>query len=419
MTEKLFQYIWQFGFFDQQNLKTEAEEEIRIIQRGTLNVNEGPDFLEAKIRMGNTIFAGSVELHIKTSDWHKHGHSQDTNYNNVVLHVVYKHDIKTNYGAPVIELQPHISYLLLEQYERLMNTQSFIPCVHSLSNVKEIVWIAWKERLVAERLTRKAQRIFAMLQVNNNNWEETFWWLLARNFGGTVNAEAFESIAKTLPVNILARHKNNIHQLEGLLLGQSGLLSEHLKDDYTKLLQREYEFLKTKYGLKPNSIPVNFLRMRPGNFPTVRLAQLAQLIYASSHLFAKVLATEDINFLRNSFRVVANDYWHYHYRIDEETTFKPKRLGEETINNILINTIVPMLFAYGLYHKNEDMKSKALLWLSQIKSEHNVITKGFMGLTVANISAYDSQALIELKNEYCNGKRCLQCAVGNSILKGN
>ncbi len=418
MTEKLFQYIWQFGFFNRNNLIAERDEEIKIIHPGTLNVNEGPDFLEARIRIGDTLFAGSIELHIKTSDWQKHGHSSDANYNNVVLHVVYEHDIKTNSGPPVLELQPHISNLLLEQYEILMNTQTFIPCVHSLSSIKEIVWIAWKERLVAERLTRKAQRIFAMLNENNNYWEETFWWLLARNFGGTVNAEAFESIARTLPINLISRHKSNIHQLEGLLLGQAHLLHENFTDDYPKLLEREYKFLKSKYGLKPNSIPVNFLRMRPGNFPTVRLAQLAQLIHTSSHLFAKVLATEEINVLRKAFQVVANDYWHYHYRIDEESSFKPKRLGEETINNILINTIVPMLFAYGLHHKDEDMKSKALLWLSQIKSERNVITKGFMSLSVANISAYDSQALIELKNEYCNGKRCLQCAVGNSLLKG-
>jgi Protein of unknown function (DUF2851) len=266
-------------------------------------------------------------------------------------------------------------------------------------------------------LLRKAASVEMLFQQSNNHWEETFWWLLARNFGLKVNAASFESIAKSIPVNILAKHKNQIHQLEGLLFGQAGLLNDDFEEGYPKLLQREYKFLQDKYQLKPVHAPVLFLRMRPGNFPTVRLAQLAALINESAHLFSEIKETDSAVKLKKWFDVTANDYWHYHYKFDEAATFKKKKLGATMIDNIVINTIVPVLFAYGNYQHENKYKLKALQWLEETVAENNSITNGFKQLDIENKNAYDSQSLIELKNEYCSKKKCLDCAVGNYLLK--
>jgi hypothetical protein len=241
--------------------------------------------------------------------------------------------------------------------------------------------------------------------------------MLATNFGIKVNTMVFETIAKTIPINVLAKHKNQIHQLEALLLGQANLLNGLFVDDYPNMLKREYAFLQKKYALKQTSISPAFLRMRPAAFPTVRLAQLAMLIKTSSHLFSWCKKTGNINELKQKFDVVANDYWHYHYRFDEITDYKPKSLGQQMVDNILINTIVPVLFAYGLHTKEEQYKEKAIRWLGELAPEHNSITKSWNGSGVANSNALDSQALIQLTNHYCKEKKCLQCAIGNKLLK--
>lgn len=416
MTERLLQYIWQFGYFNKSVLQTQIGEPLQIVFPGKLNTNQGPDFIDARIKIGDTLFAGSVELHLKTSQWGVHGHQHDANYKNVVLHVVYEDDIKQN-ELPVLELQPLVSKVLLERYSFLMNAGSPISCASSLAEVKSITWTSWKERLLVERLTRKSQNILKRLEESGGHWEETFWWTLARNFGMKVNGDAFEAIAKSVPVTLLAKHKHQVHQLEALLFGQAGLLQKDFEEDYPKMLKREYLFLQKKHGLKPVALPVHFLRMRPVNFPTVRLAQLAVLIQASAHLFSKILELEKASQIKNLFSLTANDYWHYHYRFDEASGFRKKKLGEDAINNLIINTVVPVVFAYGLYHNHQTYKSKAVQWLEEIGAEQNAITKSFAALNIANKTAYDSQALIELKNEYCSAKRCLHCSVGNAILK--
>lgn len=417
MTEKLLQYIWQFQYFTNSELQTVTGEKLQIISPGKLNTHQGPDFTNAQIKIDNITLAGSVELHLKTTNWNDHGHQNDSNYKNVVLHVVYENNEIENGKIPVLELQPRISNMLLERYYNLMNATSFISCASAISNIKEITWVAWKERLLAERLTRKSAMILEFCGQNNYHWAETFWWLLARNFGMKVNVEAFEAMARSVSTTILAKHKTQIHQLEALLLGQCGLLSGNLKEEYPKLLQREYFFLQKKYNLQQNHFPVHFLRMRPGNFPTIRLAQLAMLIKNSVHLFSRILEIEKMAELTALFDVTANDYWHYHYTIDEPSAFKRKTIGRSMVDNIIINTIVPMLFAYGLYHREEKYKSKALRFLEEINTEKNAITKGYAQLQIAAGSAFDSQALIELKNQYCDAKRCLECAVGNAVLK--
>lgn len=418
MTERLLQFIWQFQYFNRNQLAVSSGDLVQVIFPGNINSNQGPDFSNAKIKIGKTIWAGSVEVHLKTSDWKKHNHQHDKNYKNVILHIVWENDeTKMDNPAPVLELKDRVSKILLSRYEDLMNSKGFISCGKNITTVKDIIWKAWKERLVAERLLRKSKTVDLYLVQNKFHWEETFWWLLARNFGFLVNAEAFEQIARSISVNVLAKHKNQIHQVEALLFGQAGLLEEKFSEDYPKLLQREYQFLKKKYRLNNIHQPVHFLRMRPGNFPSIRLAQLAVLITESSHLFSRIKDASTAADIKKWFQVTANDYWHYHYRFDEISAFKKKRLGDAMINNIIINSICPVLFAWGTYHQDDNYKIKALRWLEEVSPEKNSITKGFQLLKTENKNACDSQALIELKNEYCVKKRCLECAVGNSILK--
>jgi hypothetical protein len=415
--EKLLQYIWQFQYFNRSGLQTTEGETIEIIFPGTLNKNQGPDFYNARIQIGNTVLAGTIEVHCRASEWDTHKHQNDSNYNNVILHVVYENDTSFNNNISVLELQSRVSTIMLQQYNKLMQANTFIACAGGIQSIKTITWFSWKERLLAERLTMKAKKIFELLEQNKTHWEETFWWLLARSFGSKVNGDTFQAIAQSVSVNILAKHKNNIHQTEALLLGQANLLNESFEDEYPKLLQREYRFLKAKYNLKPISLPVHFLRMRPGNFPTIRLAQLAMLITSSSHLFSSVLEAKNTKDVRKWLNCTANDFWHYHYHFHQHSNFKKKNIGATMIDSIMINTVVPALFAYGLYHKNEEQKIKALHWLEQISSETNSIINGFAQLSVKSKTAYDSQAFIELKNEYCTKKRCLECSVGNAILK--
>ena len=417
MTEKLLQYIWQFQYFNHALLTTVDNEILQINTPGILNTNQGPDFLNANIKVGNTTWAGNIELHLKSSGWISHQHSKDKNYSNIILHVVWQDDGAAELSFPVLELQNRVSKFLLGRYDELMNTTAFIPCEKNIKQVNGLTWKSWIDRLLAERLQHKSAIIFKHLAANNNHWEETFWWLLASNFGIKVNSDAFEKIARSLPVNLLTKHKNQVHQLEALLFGQAGLLQNNFTETYPLMLQKEYRFYKSKYKLQPIQAPLFFLRMRPANFPSVRLAQLAMLINRSLHLFSVLREAETLKEIKDLLNVTANDYWHYHYVFDEATAFKEKHLGTQMINNILINTIIPIVFAYGLYNKEEGYKEKAMQWLEQTAAEKNNITNAYSLLGIQNKNAFNSQALIQLKNEYCNRKRCLECAVGNSLLK--
>lgn len=419
MTERLLQYIWQFQYFNSADLVTEEGEPLQIIHPGTLNTNQGPDFTDAKIKIGNTIWAGSIELHINSSDWKNHKHSADKNYKNVILHVVWKKDAALTLPFSTLVLQDKVPKILLSKYDELMNSDSFIPCEKSIHLTNALTWQNWKERVLVERLQVKTQAVFDYLQKNNNHWEESFWWLLAKNFGIKLNSIAFEKTAQSISVNILAKHKDQIHQTEALLFGQAGLLNGDFTEDYPKLLQREHQFLKKKYNLQKVEASLIFLRMRPSNFPTVRLAQLAMLVHQSLHLFSKIKESKDLKSIKELLSVTANDYWHYHYTFEETTAFKKKKLGGQMIDNILINTVVPILFAYGHYHNENDYKDKALQWLEHTRAEKNTITKGFTSLQVESKTAFDSQALIQLKNEYCDKRRCLDCSVGNKLIRNS
>ncbi|MFT3934805.1 MAG: DUF2851 family protein [Chitinophagaceae bacterium] len=419
MTERLLQFIWQFQYFNKQELTTHDDTPLQIIHPGKYNTHQGPDFLEGSIKAGNTILVGNIELHLKTSDWVKHGHNADKHYSNVILHVVWQHDEPAEQPAniPVLELESLISNLLLRQYDEWMQKSGSIACAASVSKVSSLVWSGWQERLLAERLQRKTGYILQLLEANDMHWEETCWQLLARNFGMKVNAAAFETIAQSLPIKILARHKQQPIVLEALLQGQAGLLEGDFSEDYPLLLQREYRYHQHKYKLKQPAVVLHFLRMRPVAFPGIRLAQLAMLVHQAVHLFASIREAASFAEIKELLNVKANDYWHYHYQLDVPSAYCIKNLGESMLNNILINTICPLLFAYGLYHKDQAAKDRAIDWLSNMPAEKNNIIKGWQELGINCKTAQQGQSLIELKTQYCDEKRCLDCAVGNALLK--
>ncbi|HEX7458295.1 MAG TPA: DUF2851 family protein, partial [Ginsengibacter sp.] len=332
MKEDLLQYIWQFQYFNNSELLTSSGEMIQIINTGTHNTNQGADFLDAKIKIGKTTWAGNVELHINSSDWNVHNHSADSNFNNVILHVVWNSNttIKDmhNNDLPTLELKNRVSKLLLERYKMLMESSQFIPCESQLQQVNELTLTNWKLRLVAERLIAKSRNVFTILKETNFHWEETFWWLIAANFGLKINSDLFQQIAKLLPVSILAKHKNRIQQVEALLFGTAGLLNSEFREKYPLMLQKEFSFYQKKYKLKIIDGELSFLRMRPANFPTIRLAQLAMLIHESEHLFSKIKDSSSLKEVKKMLEVSANDYWHYHYVFDETSEYKVKTLGK-------------------------------------------------------------------------------------------
>lgn len=420
MKEEFLQFIWEHGLFNRTNLQTVDGKSLEIISTGRPNTNSGPDFFNARIRIGETIWAGNIEIHQKSSHWYQHHHNTDAAYDNVILHVVEQHDKSVQvkkHELPTLE----ISYppAILENLEQLLKSGRWIACEDKLSKVDPFILRFWFSSLMIERLQSKTNDILAILQQNKNNWNETFYQLLSRNFGMKTNALPFELLAKSLPLNILSKHKNNLFQIEALLFGQSGLLNEALLgDDYFLALRKEYSYLYQKYGLSGMESHVwKFMRLRPINFPTIRIAQLAMLIHHSSALFSRILETNDLDSLRHLFDVSASEYWDNHYRfnkISEEN--KQKTLGETAFNNLVINTIAPLLFVYGDQHLDQAMKDRALLLLEKTAPESNQIIRKWNELGIESRSAFETQALIQLKNGYCEVKKCLHCQLGAKII---
>ncbi len=422
MKEALLHYVWRLQRFDIKDLKTTQGQSIQIQIKGDHNDHAGPDFTNARIKIDDTIWAGNVEMHLKSSDWLAHNHQSDSAYENVILHVVLDEDkiIQRKDGTriPCLELKKRIPSKLSKLYEKFIHNEYWIPCQHHFYQVKEMTKIFWLDRLLVERLESKTTYIEKLLEQNTNNWEATFYQTLARNFGVKVNMEPFERLAHSLPLSILGKHKSNLFQIEALLFGQSGLLDDELEDDYPRRLQKEFKFLQKKYQLTPiEKISWKFLRMRPANFPTIRIAQFAQLVFQSVHLFSKVLAAQNVKEIENMFDLKLSNYWQTHYVFDKESVKRKKSLGKNAIHLFVINSIAPIIFLYGKMKDNDEYKEKAFQLLEEVPAEkNNTITKwNELGMTPE--SAYQSQALLQLKNEYCTKKRCLSCAVGNGILK--
>jgi hypothetical protein len=421
MTEDFLHYVWQYKNY-LQPIETTQGEEIIVLDAGMLNTGAGPDFSSAKVRIGDKVWVGNVELHLKSSDWLRHGHNTDPSYDSVVLHVVYEHDVDIVTAGgntlDVLELKSRLKDSQYHKYKSLLGSHAWIPCSSQLTEIQDITIYAWLDRLLIERLEQKVAHIEELLQATKTNWEEAFYWSLARNFGFNTNADAFEQLAQSTPIEVLARYKDNLFQLEALLFGQANLLNGRLKDEYVNDLIMEYEFLKQKHKLTPISGHLwKFLRMRPVNFPTVRLAQFAQLVYQSSHLFSVIIQTERLVDLRKFFDLNPSAYWEEHFVFGKKTKKRTKALGQSSFDLILINTIVPYLFVYGHHQQKEHLKDRALMFLQHTKAENNSIVQRFAQEGIHAHNAGHSQALLQLKKSYCSQQKCLQCAIGLQVIK--
>ncbi len=423
MNEKLLHFIWKFRLFNVNTLLTTEGEKIDIVHAGTYNTNAGADFQNAKIRIGKTLWAGNIEIHINSADWFAHKHDKDAAYNNVILHVVYESKEKIasrNSGEiiPTLELKTRINSSTLSRYEELAKRKSWIPCEKFFKSVDAFTVNNFLERLLIERLESKVEQINTLLEESENDWENVMFQMIARYFGASINKEPFLQLAKSLPVKVWAKHQSDSLQIESLIFGQAGFLEEKFDDEYPNQLRKEYNYLKRLHNLKPLQKHVwKFLRLRPSNFPTVRLAQLSALMSKEVKLFSKVLEAKNVKAIRNFFDTDVSAYWKAHYVFDKSSKKVNSHLGSSMKNILLINAVAPVLFAYGKYKDNEDYCDRAIQLLEKCEAESNSIISGWKRLGIIADNAYETQALLQLKNEYCDKFRCLDCAIGTKILK--
>lgn len=424
MNEEFLHYIWKYQLFDHRDLHTSEGEKVEISRAGIHNFDSGPDFFNAQVRIADTLWAGHVEIHYKSSEWFAHKHDIDMAYDQIILHVIYEEDREVcrsnGLKIPTIVLKNRIDLKLLDNYRDLIESMQWIPCAHQIQAVPDFVKENWIDRVLVDRLERKAQKIEAWLSMNNNDWEQTFYQALARNFGFRVNAVPFELLATSLHYVQLSKHRDDLFQIEAMLFGQAGLLSgQKFNDEYPISLQKEYDFLARKFQWKPIEAHLwKFMRMRPANFPTIRLSQFAALLHRSRSIFSESLEEENLQKLRERFQLKASEYWKSHYRFDKLTTqLGDRKMSEASSNTILINTIAPFLFVYGRKTGEEKMVDRSFELLENCKGEVNKITKGWSKMDMPVKTSYQTQALIQLKNDFCDNKKCLHCAIGNHIIK--
>ncbi len=419
MNENLLQFIWQYSLYQPAGLLTADGQPVTVVHPGMRNTHAGPDFLQAKVRVGDTLLAGHVELHVNGSDWHRHGHQHDDAYGNVILHVVYNDDDKIGLpNIPVLELAKAIPTHVLTKYDSLMQASYAIPCASQLGSVTDITKESWLSRLLAERWEEKQSGWQSLLDDSKGDWRNVLYWRMAANFGFKVNADAFLQLARSIPLNVFTKG-GSLLQVEAILFGQAGMLEADFTDDYPKQLKQEYNYLRGKYKLQPMLVHLwKFLRMRPANFPTIRIAQFAALIHKSFHLFSQITETHTVKEITPLLDVTASSYWDDHYRFDESSDVSsPKHLGKSSIQNIIINTIAPVQFLYASLQGTATQQERALQWLDTIPAERNNIISIWESCGWKPTNAGQSQAMIQLYNSYCTGKKCLSCAIGLRLLK--
>ncbi len=420
MNELLLQYLWKNVLFHPIGLKTTEREPVLVLYPGWQNDNAGPDFGEAKIKIGATTWVGNVELHLRTSDWHKHQHSNNPQYQNIILHVVYEDDEPLSGSSfPTLELKPYLDTAVIDRYYRLMGFNTAIPCASKLKSIPDIVWVTWMDRLLAERLESRLGDWQLLWLQAGKDWRTLLYYRLAANFGFHVNREAFLELALSLPLKILAKHRANLLQTEALLFGQSGLLGSGPEDDYTRALEQEYHFLRRKYQLTP-LLPYRwkFLRLRPYNFPTIRIAQFAMLVHQSLDLFARMMEVKNGAEIMPLLNICASSYWDNHYRLGEAVTeTKVKHLGKDAANNIMINTVAPMQYLYSRLQGKASLHEGSLNLLQSLKPEQNATIREWESYGITTENAAQSQALLQLFRQYCSVKGCLNCAIGNRLIR--
>ncbi len=424
MQEDFLHYIWKYKKFQFLNLKTSSNETVLIKSVGEHNFNSGPDFFNAQIEIDGQLWAGTIEIHLKSSDWFLHNHEKDKAYDNVILHVVWEDDTeifrKDQSRIPTLELKNYVDKELLDKYQKLFNKQQkWINCETDFSSVDDFTINNWLERLYLERLEQKAETINNFLMSSKNDWEAVLFKMLAKSFGLKVNGEAFLSLANSIDFSVIRKVQSNNLQLEALLFGQSDLINDDVEVTYYKDLQKEYGFLKQKFQLQNEGVlPIQFFRLRPPNFPTIRLSQLASLYVAHQNVFSQVIEARSKEEFYKLFNVSTSEFWKSHYTFTKTSKVITKKLSKAFIDLLLINTIIPLKFAYAK-QLGKDVNEEVLNLIKELKPENNTIVSKFQSLKPIATSAMNSQAIIQLKNSYCDKNKCLDCAVGNSLLSGS
>lgn len=423
MKEDFLAYVWLHQHLDHTVLRTHTGEAVNVLRTGFLNTDSGPDFLEARIEIGGILWIGSIELHVRSSDWNGHGHYHDPAYQNVILHVVWENDLGEqeypNSRYPVLELKNYVPPDLLARYRAIQETLEDFPCENQFADIRELEKKSMLDKVLIERLERKADTVLKILQANRGDWEETTWQLLARYFGARINAESFQKLAEFLPIRVLLRHRDNLLQLEALLFGTAGLIPGGESCSYIRDLRREYEFLSRKYQFGAHELrPLEWklLRLRPAGFPTVRIAQLASLVQRNGNLFSTLTNFQSVQDLTRSLRSIQSPYWHTHYHFGKAAETLVPLMGTEAIHLLIINAAVPLLAAFAYRTDDRHYLEKAVRVLEELPVENNRITRKWKSLGMKLKTAACSQGATEWYQFYCEKKNCLHCMVGNAIL---
>lgn len=430
-SEYLLHYIWKNSIFTSFNFQTADGESLQIIHPGYAHQDAGPDFKQAIIKINQIVWAGDVEIHIRTSDWYKHHHHQDEKYNSIILHVVYEHDLSqikaSHHNFPVLELKHYISKQMLENYELMSRSTHPLPCKSFIirkkdrdENYLKLLFSSLYSRMIAERLNEKQSSIYNIYTEVKGDWNETIFRLLASNFGFKTNQPAFELMSKSIPFRILRNHSDNHFQIYALLFGQSGMLQEQLDDDtYYTALQNEYLYLKKKYKLVPIHVKNwNLLRLRPSNFPCIRIAQLCEIVHHYPQLFTYIENHTEIAQFEQIFISKPDPYWETHYHFGKESGNHSVLLGRTAFILLTINTIIPILYAYGTFSGRSDLQERAIDLYSELEPESNHLITQYRESGFLISSAYDTQAILHLSKKYCTLKKCLECTVGQKIISG-
>jgi len=421
LTEKLLHYVWKNQWFATEKLTTVHNQPLSILNQGFLHQDAGPDFKQAIIKIDGITWAGNVEVHIRSSDWYKHQHQNDAKYHSVILHVVYEHDrevfIEKNIPLPTLELRTLLSSQLLLRYSQLINTSIPLPCEAYIEKIAPLTLHSFFTRLSFDRLSRKQAQIFNILHSFSEDWEQVLFYVLCQSFGFKTNAPAFEMLGKALPYKILKKHSDSHLQIAALIFGQAGMLDEELDDAYYQSLQNEYLYLRTKYKLIPIDTKCwNLLRLRPHNFPCIRLAQLAEIIFKHPHLLEEIITPKNLEYFHNIFVNKPHEYWNTHYYFGKTSRESEKIMGENSFHLLLINALIPFLYSYNTFIGNEKQQENCLRLLELLPFEENHITKKYQDKGFCAKQASHSQALLELHHDYCEKKRCIECVIGQKIV---